>query len=117
MKTIKLTLGIALISALFAFTTFTSSNQKLIGNYGEKNTFQIVLNEDNTFTYFEQSNRKNVETTGKWEIVNEELFLKSDNNSKIKTKWRLANGGSCLRTKKGFTIYTLCRKCTTNESL
>jgi hypothetical protein len=111
MKTIKLTLGILSITSLFAFKTINNYDKNIIGNYGDKNLCEISLNEDKTFNYFDYTKNKNIKSTGSWEIVNDEVILKSDVKSKIITKWTLTNNGSCLKSKKGLTTYTLCKKC------
>ncbi|WP_299203478.1 hypothetical protein [Brumimicrobium sp.] len=111
MKTLQITLGLLLISSLFAFDLEDYEHEKFIGTYGHKASYAIIINPDMTFTYIDNTNNKNISISGKWEYKGKEIHLKSNSRSKIRSKWTLINKDSCLKSKKGFTYYTLCRNC------
>lgn len=111
MKTAQFILGILFISTFLAFTSFKDNHDKFIGVYGSKGSYAIIINPDKTFTYIDNTQIKNINVSGKWEVKGKELILNSDTKSKMISKWTLTNKDSCLKSKKGFTIYTLCRKC------
>lgn len=111
MKTIQITLGILLISSLLAFNSDHEEHDKLIGTYGHKASYAIIINPDVTFTYIDNTKSKNINVSGKWEIIGKELILKSNSKSKMRSKWTLVNKDLCLKSKKGFTFYTLCKNC------
>ncbi|PWH86471.1 hypothetical protein [Brumimicrobium oceani] len=111
MKTVQFVLGTLVISTLFAFASLKDHPDQFIGVYGSKGSYAIIINPDMTFTYIDNTQTKNINVSGKWEFKGKEITLKSDTKSKMISKWTLTNKDSCLKSKKGFTFYTLCRNC------
>jgi hypothetical protein len=111
MKLVKLGLGIAIVSILLAFNTQSIEQTDVIGVYGSKDMFTFTLNSDNSFRYFNSASKSKKHVEGRWEMIDGNVILIPNDNSKILTKWTLVNDNGCLRSKKGMTTYTLCRRC------
>ena len=113
MRTIKLTIGILGISTLFAFTTKTKNNEEpFIGTYGDKNSCEITLNKDFTYTYYFHKKRKNIVSKGNWKTENGTILLTKNNfRNNIRTIWTLENDGRSIKSTKNWTTITLSKHC------
>lgn len=110
---IKTLLFLGLILSLSSFTESGTSN--FVGTYGvsENNPagIELVLNEDNTFTYKDFSNKaKPIDVGGKWELKNNKILLKNTStNISFHNKWRITKDGKFAKSRKGLAYYSLLK--------
>lgn len=80
-------------------------------HYGDKQYLEIYLFKDQTFTYSQQLNKKELTAKGKWSIdQNNNLHLApTEQTGKIIEKWKIAD--QRIKGKKGMAFYTLVGKC------
>ncbi len=71
---------------------------------------ELTINEDNTFSYFDNSNpSKKIDTKGTWTIDNNAVILKDqDPGTSIQTKWAIDENEKCLKSRKGLSSTRLC---------
>ena len=101
---------------LQSFTTSFDSN--LIGTYGvsknDPSKIQLVLSENNTFTYQDFSNpNKKINVSGTWTIKRNHVVLTATNSeTAFHNKWKIDSTGKVATSRKGLTFYSLAKKCT-----
>lgn len=107
---LKITWSLFVLSFLvFSFTPKTSTD--IVGIFGD-DLMQLVLNEDNTFSYANTFTLKEKKITGTWEIQKGKIRLTSlEKTSQLPKKWVLKNGGKTVKTRKGMAFYTLQKNC------
>jgi hypothetical protein len=111
MKLVKFGGGIVIVAILLASNTRSIEQTNVIGVYGNKGMFTFTLNSDNSFHYFNSESKSKKHVEGRWEMIDGNVNLIPNDNSKVLTKWTLVNDNGCLSSKKGMTTYTLCRRC------
>ena len=110
---IKITFGLLGFIALFAFKSPSDNSEKNApGNYGHSSTFEIILNDDHTFSYVDLTKGNPIKVNGKWSMNGDKIvFTDYPSDAKILHRFTLANEGKCLKSKKMFTYYSICKKC------
>jgi|GEM_PF-5962841 len=106
-------LSFVCLLGIFCFiTSFRFEKEKsLNGVFGEKGMFEIQLQSDNTFVYYHFKNGTEIKTTGTWELLGEELKLKSDSApKKMILSWKISASKNRLIAQKGTTTYMLYKK-------
>ena len=113
LKTLKISLvGLSLL----IFQSFKiKTNNNIIGTYGvsinDPSGIQLVINEDQTFSYKDFSNpKKTINTTGTWKTSKGIVILTSTNfTGTFHNKWKFTEDGDIAKSRKGITYYTLCK--------
>ncbi len=101
---------IAMTGLLFSFSKVPNASVSY-GKFGGDgySAPQITLNEDHTFHYVDKTNKNApIDISGKWKIVEEELYLLDVNNKKVMDEFEITREGKCLKARKGMAFYTLC---------
>lgn len=112
MKTILLLSSAILVTLLFIQASPKPEQLIVFGNYGGDGETgpAIVLNPDYTFRYVDHTNPSHqIDITGKWEIVNQQVHLMNVTDKKVMTELEIVREGCCLKARKGMAFYTLCR--------
>lgn len=74
-------------------------------------SIQLILNQDNTFAYIDNTNADDkINVTGKWTIFEGDVYL-SDFPSEVRIPkiWKAEKEQSALKSRKGTAFYRLCR--------
>ena len=115
MKNIILTSFFAVI--LVALTSFTKhTSERFIGVFGvsenDPSEIELVLNEDQTYTYKDLSNPNNpINVFGKWIFKKDHfILLNKGSNASFHSKWKISNDGTVAKSRKGLSFYTLRKK-------
>jgi hypothetical protein len=119
MKSILITL--LLIPALFSFRNSSADEKSTpvsaaFGICSCQNTgggafkFEVRLNADYTFSYFDNSNpKKPVDIVGTYIRKGNRLFLKTEKQeSGFHDKWKLDENDECIHSRKGMEWSRLC---------
>ncbi len=115
MKNIILTSFIATI--LVALSSFTkNSSERFVGVFGvsenDPSGIELVLNEDQTYTYKDLSNpNSQINVSGNWILKKDQLILLNNgSNSSFHSKWKISDDGMVAKSRKGLSFYTLRKK-------
>jgi hypothetical protein len=80
-------------------------------NYSDNPTrVELIINEDNTFQYFDNSNpSKKIDIRGSWILNNNTILLKDyKSDFSIHNKWTIDENEKCLKSRKGLNTTRLC---------
>ncbi len=80
-------------------------------NYSNNSTrVELIINEDNTFQYFDNSNpSKTIDVKGHWALNHNTIFLKDYiSETAIHNKWTIDKNEKCLKSRKGLYTIRLC---------
>jgi hypothetical protein len=105
---------IVLLALPFCFGFSTIATSSCIGTYAsytESNIIELVINQDNTFSYIEKlCTGKDLKSTGSWESKhNAIILLPEDKSIDFHTKWKFDKEGTKANSRKGLLFYTLRR--------
>lgn len=114
MKTLRNILILIFAFGLFSFKHPNSTVK--VGTYGICNNtgnvkVELTLNKDNTFTYYNNSNPRNiVEVKGNWVQKNNQINLINFNSAaKIPSKWIIDKNNLCIKSRKGLEFSRICK--------
>lgn len=117
-KLMKTRIGFIYVLIFVSFTAILTSMKQagLNMTYGvsqnDPSQIELKLSKDYSFNYQDFSNvSEAIKISGTYQIVNNTIHLNS-NNSKIEfhDKWKLSNDKKVIKSRKGFTFYTLHEK-------
>lgn len=79
---------------------------------GEENLkrFELIISEDNTFQYFDNTNSNNIiDLKGSWIREKNTIYLKNfSSDIEIHSKWIIDDNEKCLKSRKGLNFMRLC---------
>lgn len=118
MKKVNLILTTVVVLAIMSFKP--SENLSLLtGTYGVCNCddnsnsttkTELLINEDNSFHYFDNSNsNKKIDVKGKWIRKGNTIYLQDYNSEfAIHNKWTIDKNEKCLTSRIGLNFTRLC---------
>ena len=121
MKKTNLTLTILFLFFITSSIGMKNSSEPALkpGTYGvcncgeelsQSTKIELTVNEDHTFHYFDNSNRKElIDLNGKW-VMDDKTIKLTDYQStvKIHDKWTIDRNTNCIRSRKGLEFTRLC---------
>lgn len=121
MKNTLSILGVLVALTMMSFKNERPTNKIILktGTYGicsceniseNRLRVELILNEDNTFHYFDNSNTsKIIDVKGNWTLNNNSIQLKDyKSDISIHNLWKFDKNEKCLKSRKGLNITRLC---------
>ncbi len=118
MQTKKLLIGAL---AVFMFMSFSRSKTRnmLTGTYStcgcenqadQEKKFGLILNDDNTFHYFDYTNPiEKIDVNGNWVLNKNTISLKNYSSAfKIEQQWKIEKNGKCIKSRLGLKFTRIC---------
>ncbi|MFY0643646.1 MAG: hypothetical protein JXR19_04200 [Bacteroidia bacterium] len=114
-KTIRTTLSIGVLLALFSFTFVSIPIDKVVGVYGvsdaDPSHLELNIKQDYTFSYKDFSDpERAIDVKGTWVLKHRTVILSADNNQyPFHYKWKIVKDGLAAKSRKGMAFYRLVR--------
>ncbi|MCE3227560.1 MAG: hypothetical protein K0S32_2111 [Bacteroidetes bacterium] len=78
-------------------------------NTGKPVSIELKLNNDNTFSYVDNTVSAKVKVTGNYSIKGNTIYLENyKSDSRIHSKWTIDNNEKCLKSRKNLEWRRLC---------